>query len=191
MFVRRAIDHYLKGKRSRRDVTRFLETHPDLDRLAERIADEIREGRYRDTRITYFNRVEPISGKHRVIGRESVRHQIYDHVAVMALLTHGTGRLLTPTGLKHVAARGRAAQGERQQIGRGENENDGDHEYEVHHRPAPIDRAREASRRTTRSTMPTARRRNGNSRPKQATASTTNSRITNSTTHHPRSPKDA
>lgn len=85
MFVRRAIDHYLKGKRSRRDVTRFLETHPDLDRLAERIADEIREGRYRDTRITYFNRVEPISGKHRVIGRESVRHQIYDHVAVMAL----------------------------------------------------------------------------------------------------------
>lgn len=85
MFVRRAIDHYLNGKRSRRDVTRFLETHPDLDRLAERIADEIREGRYRDTRITYFNRVEPISGKHRVIGRESVRHQIYDHVAVMAL----------------------------------------------------------------------------------------------------------
>ena len=51
MFVRRAIDHYLKGKRSRRDVTRFLETHPDLDRLAERIADEIREGRYRDTLI--------------------------------------------------------------------------------------------------------------------------------------------
>lgn len=66
-------------------MTRFLETHPDLDRLAERIADEIREGRYLDTRITYFNRVEPISGKHRVIGRESVRHQIYDHVAVMAL----------------------------------------------------------------------------------------------------------
>lgn len=85
MFVRRAIDHYLKGKRSRRDVTRFLETHPDLDRLAMRIADEIREGRFRDTRITYFNRIEPISGKHRVIGRESVRHQIYDHVAVMAL----------------------------------------------------------------------------------------------------------
>lgn len=85
MFVRRAIDHYLKGKRSRRDVTRFLETHPDLDRLASQIGDEIREGRYRDTRIAYFNRIEPISGKHRVIGRESVRHQIYDHVAVMAL----------------------------------------------------------------------------------------------------------
>ena len=62
----------------------------------------------------------------------------------MALLTHGTGRLLTPTGLEHVAARGRAAQAERQQTGRGENENDGDHEYEVHHRPAPIDRARMA-----------------------------------------------
>ena len=86
MFVRRAIDHYLKGKRSRRDVTRFLETHPDLDRLAERIADEIREGRYRDTRITYFNRIEPISGKHRVIGRESIRHQIYDYVCGTALM---------------------------------------------------------------------------------------------------------
>ena len=43
MFVRRAIDHYLKGKRSRRDVTRFLETHPDLDRLASQIGDEIRD----------------------------------------------------------------------------------------------------------------------------------------------------
>ena len=84
-FVRQAIDHYLKGKRSRRDVTRFLETRPDLDRLASQIGDEIREGRYRGARITYFNRVEPISGKHRVIGRETVRHQIYDHVAVMAL----------------------------------------------------------------------------------------------------------
>ena len=84
-FVRTAISHYLKGKQSRRDVTRFLAANPDLDRLAMRIADEIREGRFRDTRITYFNRIEPISNKHRVIGRESVRHQIYDHVAVMAL----------------------------------------------------------------------------------------------------------
>lgn len=84
-FVRAAISHYLKGKQSRRDVTRFLAANPDLDRLATRIADEIREGRFRDTRITYFNRIEPISNKHRVIGRESVRHQIYDHVAVMAL----------------------------------------------------------------------------------------------------------
>lgn len=66
-------------------MTRFLETHPDIDNLASQIGDEIREGRYRDTRITYFNRIEPISGKHRVIGRETVRHQIYDHVAVMAL----------------------------------------------------------------------------------------------------------
>ena len=134
-----------------------------------------------NARITIFSARPGI-----VIGKQGA-----DIEALMALLTHGTGPLLTPTGLKHVAASGRAAQGERQQTGRGENENDGDHEYEVHHRPAPIDRAREASRRTARSTMPTARRRNGSSRPKQATASTTNSRITNSTTHHPRSPKDA
>lgn len=84
-FVRAAIDHYLKGKRSRRDVQRFLGKHPDLDLLARQVADEIRTGRYRDTEIRYFDRIEPINGKHRVIGRESVRHQIYDHVAVMAL----------------------------------------------------------------------------------------------------------
>lgn len=84
-FVRAAIDHYLKGKRNRRDVQRFLGKHPDLDLLARQVADEIRTGRYRDTEIRYFDRIEPINGKHRVIGRESVRHQIYDHVAVMAL----------------------------------------------------------------------------------------------------------
>lgn len=84
-FVRAAIDHYLKGKRHRRDVQRFLDKHQDLDLLARQVADEIRTGRYRDTEIKYFDRIEPINGKHRVIGRESVRHQIYDHVAVTAL----------------------------------------------------------------------------------------------------------
>lgn len=84
-FVRRAIDKYLRGKRSRRDVQRFLEKNPDLDSLAEKIASEIRDGRFRHTKIRYFNRIEPISGKHRIIGRETTRHQIYNYVAVTAL----------------------------------------------------------------------------------------------------------
>lgn len=83
-FVRESIDHYLRGKRSRRDVAAWLDHHPDLDRVAEAIASEIRTGRFHDTTIRYFNRVEPISGKHRVIGRESVHHQILDHVAIDA-----------------------------------------------------------------------------------------------------------
>ena len=83
-FVRESIDHYLRGKRSRRDVGAWLDHHPDLDRVAEAIASEIRTGRFCDTTIRYFNRTEPISGKHRVIGRESVHHQILDHVAIDA-----------------------------------------------------------------------------------------------------------
>lgn len=84
-FVRESIDHYLKGKRSRRDVGAWLDHHPDLDRVAEAIASEIRTGRFHDTTIRYFNRTEPISGKHRVIGCESVHHQILDHVATERL----------------------------------------------------------------------------------------------------------
>lgn len=84
-FVRESIDHYLRGKRSRRDVGAWLDHHPDLDRVAEAIASEIRTGRFCDTTIRYFNRTEPISGKHRVIGRESVHHQILDHVAIDAM----------------------------------------------------------------------------------------------------------
>lgn len=84
-FVRESIDHYLRGKRSRRDVGAWLDRHPDLDRVAEAIASEIRTGRFCDTTIRYFNRTEPISGKHRVIGRESVHHQILDHVAIDAM----------------------------------------------------------------------------------------------------------
>lgn len=34
----------------------------------------------------YFRRVEPISGKIRIIGRESIRHQIYDYVCGTALM---------------------------------------------------------------------------------------------------------
>lgn len=85
-FVRKAIDHYLQGKTSRRDVTRFLEHHPDLDGLAVKLAGQIGTGGFDHPRIRYFNRIEPISGKHRVIGREAVEQQILDHVAVIALM---------------------------------------------------------------------------------------------------------
>ena len=85
-FVRKATDHYLQGKTSRRDVARFLERHPDLDAIADKLAGQIETGRFDHPRIRYFNRVEPISGKHRVIGREAIEQQILDHVAVLALM---------------------------------------------------------------------------------------------------------
>lgn len=73
-------------QRSRRDVNDFLSRHPDLDSLSRQIADEIGHGEYRFAPIRYFRRVEPISGKIRVIGRESIRHQIYDYVCGTALM---------------------------------------------------------------------------------------------------------
>ena len=85
-FVRDCIERFLNGKRSRRDVNDFLSRHPDLDSLSWQIADEIGRGEYRFAPIRYFRRVEPISGKIRVIGRESIRHQIYDYVCGTALM---------------------------------------------------------------------------------------------------------
>ncbi len=85
-FVRESIEKFLKGKRSRRDVNEFLSRHPDLDSLSRQIADEIGRGEYRFAPIRYFRRVEPISGKIRIIGRESIRHQIYDYVCGTALM---------------------------------------------------------------------------------------------------------
>lgn len=85
-FVRDCIERFLNGKRSRRDVNDFLSRHPDLDSLSWQIADEIGRGEYRFAPIRYFRRVEPISGKIRIIGRESIRHQIYDYVCGTALM---------------------------------------------------------------------------------------------------------
>lgn len=85
-FVRDCIERFLKGKRSRRDVNDFLSRQSDLDSLSRQIADEIGRGEYRFAPIRYFRRVEPISGKIRIIGRESIRHQIYDYVCGTALM---------------------------------------------------------------------------------------------------------
>lgn len=85
-FVRESIERFLKGKRSRRDVNEFLSRHPDLDSLSRQIADKIGRGEYRFAPIRYFRRMEPISGKIRIIGRESIRHQIYDYVCGTALM---------------------------------------------------------------------------------------------------------
>lgn len=84
-FVRDAIEAWLKGKRNRRSVKRFIAHHPDVDKLAREIAREIAEDRLMGLEIHYFDRIEPLNGKHRVIGVESPRHQIYDYVAALAL----------------------------------------------------------------------------------------------------------
>lgn len=85
-FVRECIDACLKGKGHRRDARRFIERHPDLDRFAREVADDIRTGEFHLPPITYHRHVEPISGKVRIIGRETIEHQIHDYVAARALM---------------------------------------------------------------------------------------------------------
>lgn len=85
-FVRECIDACLKGKGHRRDARRFIERHPGLDRFAREVADDIRTGEFHLPPITYHRHVEPISGKVRIIGRETIEHQIHDYVAARALM---------------------------------------------------------------------------------------------------------
>lgn len=87
LFVRHCIDLYLKDKKGRSDVKRFIASYDgDLDAIAADMAGEIRSGNIRLGEIRYFNRVEPTNGKRRIIGRETVRHQIFDWIAVTALM---------------------------------------------------------------------------------------------------------
>ena len=77
---------FLRGKRNRHDVSELLIRYGGEEGLASFIAANIRDRTVSVAPIQYFNRIEPISGKHRVIGRESALHQCYDYVAVFGLM---------------------------------------------------------------------------------------------------------
>lgn len=85
-FVRDAVRDFMQGKQNRPEVSEFMALYYDEDELCREIAAEIRERRVSVDSIQYFNRIEPISGKLRVIGRETPKHQIFDYVAVHALM---------------------------------------------------------------------------------------------------------
>lgn len=81
-----AVREFLRGKRNRHDVSELLIRYGGEEGLASFIAANIRDRTVSVAPIQYFNRIEPISGKHRVIGRESALHQCYDYVAVFGLM---------------------------------------------------------------------------------------------------------
>ncbi len=81
-----AVHEFLRGKRNRHDVSELLAIYGGEEGLASFIAANIRDRTVSVAPIQYFNRIEPISGKHRVIGRESALHQCYDYVAVFGLM---------------------------------------------------------------------------------------------------------
>lgn len=81
-----AVREFLKGKRNRHDVAEMLNLYGGEEGIASFIAASIRDRNISVEPIKYFNRIEPISGKHRVIGRESALHQCYDYVAVYGLM---------------------------------------------------------------------------------------------------------
>lgn len=85
-FIRDALRDFLKGKQNRPEVADFLSLYEDEEALCREISSEIRERRLAVEPIQYFNRIEPISGKRRIIGRETPKHQILDYVAVHGLL---------------------------------------------------------------------------------------------------------
>lgn len=80
-----AVREFLRGKRNRPEVQELLEEYGGEESLACSLAAEIRERRVSVEPIQYFNRIEPINGKHRVIGRETPKHQCLDYIAVCGL----------------------------------------------------------------------------------------------------------
>lgn len=85
-FCLSAVRDFLRGKKGRPEVLRLLDEHGGEEGLAAFLATSIRRREVHVEPIRYFNRIEPISGKHRVIGRESALHQCYDYVAVHGLM---------------------------------------------------------------------------------------------------------
>lgn len=84
-FCLHAVREFLRGKRNRPEVQELLEEYGGEERLASSLASEIRERRVTVAPIQYFNRIEPINGKHRIIGRETPKHQCLDYIAVYGL----------------------------------------------------------------------------------------------------------
>lgn len=85
-FCLAAVRDFLRGKGSRPEVLQMLDEYGGEEGLASFLAASIRDRRVSVEPITYFNRIEPISGKHRTIGRETPIHQCYDYIAVNGLM---------------------------------------------------------------------------------------------------------
>lgn len=84
-FCLSAVRDFLRGKSGRREVQALLGEYGGEEELARSLAAEIRERRVTVAPIQYFNRIEPINGKHRIIGRETPKHQCFDYIAVNGL----------------------------------------------------------------------------------------------------------
>lgn len=84
-FCLAAVRDFLRGKSGRREVQALLDEYGGEEELARSLAAEIRELRVTVAPIQYFNRIEPINGKHRIIGRETPKHQCFDYIAVNGL----------------------------------------------------------------------------------------------------------
>lgn len=81
-----AVREFLKGKRNRSEVVALLERYGGEEGLASFLAASVSDRTVEVEPIQYFERIEPISGKHRIIGRESALHQCYDYIAVFGLM---------------------------------------------------------------------------------------------------------
>ena len=105
-FIKKSIYDCLQRKWKRRDTAEFLNNYaktpipnlreklkkdksiayPIIDRIAEAMENEIKERNVHFPPISYFERYDESSEKIREIGKESIKQQIYDYVAINGLM---------------------------------------------------------------------------------------------------------
>lgn len=83
--VRKAIDLWLTRPSGRKNGWRVKDEHGSVDALVDEIVWEVTFRTLTFDPIRRYKRIEPTNGKVRVIGIESIKQQVCDYVAVIAL----------------------------------------------------------------------------------------------------------
>lgn len=93
-FIKESCYAYFEGKWGRRDVQRFIKSFKEKEceampvtvgRIARHIKCSLITKRLNLKPIRYFDKIDGMSGKERIIGVQSPLHQIYDYIAVRAM----------------------------------------------------------------------------------------------------------
>ena len=83
--IARAYAEWLSGQAGHKNEHRVREEYGNAEALIDEILWEVTLRTLEFRPIHRYERVEPTNGKHRIIGVESVKQQICDYVAILAL----------------------------------------------------------------------------------------------------------
>lgn len=84
-FVARAYDQWAHARAGRKNAWRVTDEHGSSQALVSEIAREVADRSLSFRPIKRYQHIEPTNGKARVIGIESVKQQVCDYAAVLAL----------------------------------------------------------------------------------------------------------